>query len=118
MINSYTLRTRARSLSFADEFPQEGVHGDDGGIYGFEGFQEFDQALGFCIVRTVLANGFQERFGIGLEDGQFVRQGRVEYGIGVFLIGVDVFFFATTHVAPDFHSRFRTTAAELVIPGV
>ena len=55
MINSYTLRTRARSLSFADEFPQEGVHGDDGGIYGFEGFQEFDQALGFCIVRTVLA---------------------------------------------------------------
>lgn len=42
MINSYTLRTRARSLSFADEFPQEGVHGDDGGIYGFEGFQEFD----------------------------------------------------------------------------
>ena len=106
----------ARRLSFADEFPQEGVHGDDGRIYGFEGFQEFDQALGFCIVGAVLADGFQERFGIGLEDGQFVRQGRVEYGIGIFLIGVDIFFFATAHVTPDFHGRFGTAATELVVP--
>ena len=116
MINSYTLRTRARSLSFADEFPQEGVHRDDGGIYGFEGFQEFDQSLGFCIVGAVLADGFQERFGIGFEDGQFVRQSRVEYGIGIFLIGVDVFFFAPAHVTPDFHGRFGTAATELVVP--
>lgn len=56
MINSYTPHRPRNGLSFADKFPQEGVHRDDGRIYGLEGLQEFDQALGFRIIGAVLSD--------------------------------------------------------------
>ena len=65
---------------------------------------------------AVLLDGFQQGFGIRLEDRQFIRQGRIENLVGIFLIGVDILFFAAADVGPNIHGRHGTAVAELLIP--
>ena len=65
---------------------------------------------------AALVDGFQERFGIRLEDRQFIGQSRVENRIGIFLIGIDVLFFAAADIGPDIHGRHGPAVAELLVP--
>ena len=100
----------------ADKFPQERIAGNDGRIQSLEGVQEFQQPLRFGIMGAFLVNGAQQGLGVGLQHGQLVRQGRVENRISVFLIGVNIHFFAAAHVSPYVHRIQRAAVAELLIP--
>ena len=65
------------------------------GGYRGEVAQEFPQTTGFGIFGITLVHLFQDGHDLVANDTKFVEQGRVECGIGVFLIGGNPLFLSS-----------------------
>ena len=67
---------------------------------GQEVMDELQQAVGFCVFRTVLGYAGEYQFGVDAQHGELDVQGRVEHHVGRLLIGEYPLFLSLADVLP------------------
>lgn len=95
----------------ADELAEDGVIGDEVRREFFDQVEEGEEAFGGDAGAGGGFDAEEERLSEMFEDGEFVDECGVEGGVGVFLVGEDVIFFAAAYFFPRGEGVFGGPAA-------